>query len=39
MLIIAHGRQSRLAPPPSAPDGDLHALRAKRHRADDFGLV
>jgi hypothetical protein len=37
MLVVAHG--ARTANANNDDCGDLHELRAKRHRADDFGLI
>jgi hypothetical protein len=41
MLVVAHGAKCESPPelPTPAFSDDLHARRAKRHRADDFGLV
>ena len=38
MLVVAHGSKGEMQMPRNA-GMDLHAARAKRHRADDFGLV
>jgi hypothetical protein len=43
MLVVAHGAKGETPPAPLPAmrefGDDLHARRAKRHRADDFGLV
>jgi hypothetical protein len=38
MLVVAHGTRE-MQSPRREDGGDLHTWRAKRHRADDFGLV